>query len=60
VVERLAAELRKVLAEPEVKRQLADQTVDVVASTPAQFAGTIASESAKWAKVIRTANIKID
>lgn len=60
VVDRLAAEMRKVLAEPEVKRQLADQTVDVVASTPAQFAGTIASESAKWAKVIRTASIKID
>jgi len=60
VIERLASELQKVLADPEVRRQLSDQTVDVVASTPAQFAGTIASESAKWSKVIGTAGIKID
>ena len=60
VIERLASELQKVLADPEVRRQLGDQTVDVVASTPAQFAGTIASESAKWSKVIGTAGIKID
>jgi tripartite-type tricarboxylate transporter receptor subunit TctC len=60
VIERLASELQKVLADPEVRRQLSDQTVEAVASTPAQFAGTIASESAKWSKVINTAGIKID
>ncbi|MCR6476837.1 tripartite tricarboxylate transporter substrate binding protein [Variovorax sp. ZS18.2.2] len=60
VIERLASELQKVLADPEVRRQLSDQTVDVVASTPAQFASTIAGESAKWSKVIGTAGIKID
>jgi len=60
VIERLASELQKVLADPEVRRQLSDQTVEAVASTPAQFASTIASESAKWAKVIGTAGIKID
>jgi tripartite-type tricarboxylate transporter receptor subunit TctC len=60
VVERLSSELQKVLADPEVRRQLNDQTVDVVASTPSQFASTIASESSKWSKVIGTAGIKID
>ena len=60
IVERLSSELQKVLAEPEVRRQLSEQTVEVVASTPAQFASTIASESSKWARVIGPAGIKID
>jgi tripartite-type tricarboxylate transporter receptor subunit TctC len=60
VIDRLAAELRKVLADPEVRRQLNDQTVEPIAGTPARFAGIIASESARWAKVIATAGIKVD
>jgi tripartite-type tricarboxylate transporter receptor subunit TctC len=60
VVERLSSELQKVLADPEVRRQLNDQTVEVVASTPSQFANTIAGESSKWSRVINTAGIKID
>ncbi len=60
VVERLSSALQKVLADPEVRRQLTDQTVEVVASTPSQFASTIAGESAKWSRVINTAGIKID
>lgn len=60
VVERLSSELQKVLADPEVRRQLNDQTVEVVASTPSQFASTIAGESSKWSRVINTAGIKID
>ena len=60
IIERLAAELQKALADPEVRRQLNDQTVEAVGSTPAQFASTIADESAKWARVIKAADIKID
>ena len=60
VVERLASEFQKVLADPEVRRQLNDQTIEAVASTPSQFASTIAGESSKWSRVINTAGIKID
>ncbi|SCX73667.1 tripartite tricarboxylate transporter substrate binding protein [Variovorax sp. EL159] len=60
IVERLSSELQKVLADPEVRRQLNDQTVEAIAATPSQFASTIASESSKWARVIGTAGIKID
>lgn len=59
LVERLSAEINKVLADPGVRRQLAEQTVDAVGGTPNQFAGTIASESSKWSKLISTAGIKI-
>ncbi|MGJ7530034.1 Bug family tripartite tricarboxylate transporter substrate binding protein [Variovorax sp. GB1P17] len=60
VVERLSSELQKVLADPDVRRQLNDQTVEAIGGTPAQFAGIIANESAKWGRVIGTAGIKID
>ena len=57
-VDRLASELKKVLSDPEIRRQLSEQSIEVVASTPQQFAATIASESSKWSKVIATAGIK--
>ena len=58
-VDRLAAALAKVLANPEVRQQLTDQTINAVGGTPAQFAAAIARESAQWSKVISTAGIKI-
>jgi len=60
VVERLTAELRKVLAQADVKGQLAAQTIEVVAAPPARFATVIAQDGAKWAAVVKSANIKGD
>lgn len=59
-VDRFASELKKVLNDPEIRHQLSEQSVEVVASTPKQFAATIASDSSKWSKVITTAGIKLD
>lgn len=58
IVARIGAEARKVLAQPEVKTAVVAQGMDPVEDTPAQFAGYMREESAKWGKVIREANIK--
>jgi tripartite-type tricarboxylate transporter receptor subunit TctC len=58
IVARIGAEARKVLAQPEVKAAFVAQGMDPVGDTPAQFAGYMRDESAKWGKVIREANIK--
>lgn len=60
VLDRLYAELLKVLAMPEVKQSFANIGADVVTSTPAQFAAFIKSDLAKYAKVVKDADVKID
>jgi hypothetical protein len=43
-----------------MKAQLADLGAEVLAGSPAEFGKLIADETKKWAKVIRTANIKAE
>ena len=44
---------------PDIKEKLASQGVDTFISTPDQFAALIKAEIAKYAKIIKTANIKL-
>ena len=60
VVTRLNAEFVKVLAMPDVKKRLMDNGIDAVSNTPQQFAAYIRDETAKWASVIKDANVKVD
>jgi len=59
-VARLSQALNAALAQPEVREKFATAGLDTVSSTPAEFAAFIRSEIAKWAKVAKEANIKID
>jgi tripartite-type tricarboxylate transporter receptor subunit TctC len=60
VVERLHREVTKILAEPAMRQRLAELGAEVVGSTPAELAAFLKSEIAKWAEVVKTANIKAD
>jgi tripartite-type tricarboxylate transporter receptor subunit TctC len=60
IVERLNGEIQKLVALPDVKEKLETLGFVPVADTPAEFGARINSESAKWAKVINDAKIKID
>jgi tripartite-type tricarboxylate transporter receptor subunit TctC len=46
--------------EPEVRQKLIASGIDPLQSTPAEMAVYMKNESNKWAKVIKTANIKIE
>ena len=59
-IARLNTELIKVLALPEVKKRLLDSGVDAVSNTPQQFAAYVREETAKWAAVVKSANVKVD
>jgi tripartite-type tricarboxylate transporter receptor subunit TctC len=50
----------RVLNLPEVKERFRALGVDVIASSPEQFAQHLKSEIAKWGKVVREAKIRID
>lgn len=60
VVARLHTEFVKVLQTPEVKEKLVAQGTDPVGSTPEEFGAFMKAETAKWARVIREANIRAD
>jgi tripartite-type tricarboxylate transporter receptor subunit TctC len=57
IVQRLNADVVKVLAAPEQKERITGLGYEVVGSTPEQFGAWIRSETAKWGKVIREQNI---
>ncbi len=60
VIDRLHAALLKVTSMPEVRTMLSAQGIEPVVSRPDQFATYMKSESAKWSKVVKDANIKVD
>jgi tripartite-type tricarboxylate transporter receptor subunit TctC len=50
----------KAVNDPENRQKIVAAGIDPLQSTPEEMAAYIAAESAKWEKVIRTANIKLD
>lgn len=60
IIDRLNAELQKILAAPEVQAQLLEQGAFAVRNTPEQAAARLKQEIAMWAKVIKDAGIKAD
>jgi tripartite-type tricarboxylate transporter receptor subunit TctC len=60
IVQRLNAEMVKVLTSPGVKERFGKVGVDVVADSPEHFSQFLKSEVARWAKVIQDAGIKAD
>jgi len=57
IVEKLNRVTTEAMADPAVKQKLADQGLTLVPQTPEQFRDYIASESVKWAKVIKDAGV---
>ena len=60
IVERLNAEIKKLIALPDVKQRLEALGFNPVANRPEEFGERIRTETGRWAKVIRDANIKIE
>jgi tripartite-type tricarboxylate transporter receptor subunit TctC len=60
VVAKLNAETVRVLNLPEVRERFRTLGVEVIASSPEQFAQHLKSEIAKWGKVVRDAKIRVD
>ena len=60
VVERLSTELRKVLANADLKAKFAAAGADVNARGPQEFASYVQAESEKWSKLIKQRKISLD
>ena len=60
VVDRLNAEIVRILKSPNVLERLAQDGALPAPTTPEEFAAFMKAEIAKWAKVVQAANIRID
>lgn len=58
VIERLNAEVARVLAMPEVREKVAAQGLQIFLSSPEQYAAHLRSESEKFARIIKAAGIE--
>jgi len=60
IVDKFHADMVKVMQDADVKKKFADLGVDAVSSTPDQFAAFMRAETAKYAKLIKEAGIKVN
>jgi tripartite-type tricarboxylate transporter receptor subunit TctC len=60
IVERLHQAIKRIVALPEIKERLDAIGFVPVANTPDEFAAVIKEETARWAKLIRTANLRAE
>jgi tripartite-type tricarboxylate transporter receptor subunit TctC len=60
IVDKLGAEIGKIMRTPGVLDRLANDGPIAVGSTPEQFAAYIKAEQAKWYPVVRAANITVE
>jgi tripartite-type tricarboxylate transporter receptor subunit TctC len=60
IIDKLHGEIVRVLRLPDVRERLLSQSTEVVGNTPQEFAAFMKSEHAKWGKVVRAANIRVE
>lgn len=60
IIAMLYNEIGKAMAEPDAAQKLETLGFETIASTPDEFSARIRADIPKWAKVIQTANIKVE
>jgi len=60
IIDRLQKEIAAVLAMPEIREKYLKGGFEPVGNTPAEFGAQIKADLARWSKVVKDANIKLD
>jgi tripartite-type tricarboxylate transporter receptor subunit TctC len=60
LVEKISADMRRALAQPDTKERLTGIGVDVVASTSQELGAFNRAELVKWAKIVKDSGAKLD
>jgi tripartite-type tricarboxylate transporter receptor subunit TctC len=60
IIDRVGAELRKIVRMPEIRKKLADNTVEATGTTGEELQAIIDKEYQRWGAVIRDKNIRLD
>ncbi len=60
IVNRLRTEIARVLAQPAVRDKLAGLGAEPIGNSPTEFAAMIRTETGKWSKIVKDANIQVE
>jgi tripartite-type tricarboxylate transporter receptor subunit TctC len=60
LIAKLNAEINRILKLPEVRERFAKAGAETVGSTPEEFRAYVVAETEKWAKVAKSANIRVE
>ena len=60
IVDRIGAEIAKMLSAPKIRHKLEESGAEPLVSTPAQFTQMMRTESSELVKLIKAANIRMD
>ena len=60
IVDKLGAEIAKILSTPDIREKLVSQGMEPFISTPDQFAALIKADLAKYTRIIKTGNIRLE
>lgn len=60
VLEKLSAEIARIITSPDMKEKLLSQGMDAGYTAPEEFAALMRTETARYAKIIKAANIRIE
>lgn len=60
IVDKISADMTRVLTSPDIVERLTNMGQEPFVSTPEQFAALLQSELAHYAKIIKDANIKVE
>ena len=60
VLARVHADVTKVLRDLEIQKKISEMGADVVGNMPEEFRAAMRAESAQWAEIIKSANIKAE
>jgi tripartite-type tricarboxylate transporter receptor subunit TctC len=60
VIDRLNAEFRKAMANPELVKRMTEQGIDISTGTPEEYTAFIKSEIVRWGEVVKASGAKAD
>jgi tripartite-type tricarboxylate transporter receptor subunit TctC len=60
IIDVLNAEIGRSLLAPDVRERFTAAGMEAIGGTPEEFGAFMRAETAKWASVIKTANIKVE
>ena len=60
VVDRLQAEIRKIVTQPAFAAKLSEQGLSGIANTPTEFASALQAEQAKWTRLVKSQNLNLE
>ena len=60
IVNKVNADVKKVLAMPEIRDRLAGEGAEVTSSSPEEFASLIKNDMGKWARVVKQSGAHAD